>query len=86
VQKLTLSVFNYYNKRRVQGRIHRDGTNYWLWVTDPDYEESYKAKPDGDYRIGDSFITISLSEPFNDRNACYKLIAAIMETSGGPKP
>ena len=33
--------------------------------------------PDGHYEIGESFLTVSLGEPFND--ACYKLIAAIME-------
>ena len=82
VNSLTLSVFKpgeaFGNpKRRVQGRfIHRE-TEYWLWVTDPSYERAYLAKPDGDYEIGESFLTVSLGEPYN--NACYKLIAAIMQ-------
>lgn len=39
---------------------------------------------DGDYQIGESFLTVSLGEPHN--GYCYKLIAAIMERAGGPKP
>jgi hypothetical protein len=76
VSGVTLSVFDYYGKRRVQGRFLHNGTEYRLWVTDPDYEEPYKAKPDGDYELGESFLTISLGEPY--KNACWKLIAAII--------
>lgn len=66
-------------KRRVQGRFRHHGTEYRLWITDPLYEREYLAKPNGHYEIGESFLTVSLGEPFND--ACYKLIAAIVERS-----
>ncbi len=56
--------------------------DYRLWVTDPRYERAYLAKPDGDYEIGEAFLTVSLGEPYN--NACYKLIAAIIERNNGP--
>jgi hypothetical protein len=78
VQKVVLSVFDYYNKRRVQARFRFAERDYWLWVTDPLYEETFKAKPDGDYSIGQSWLTISLAEPFLKKNACYKLVAAII--------
>jgi hypothetical protein len=65
------------SKRRVQGRFVHHGSEYRLWITDPSYERTYLAKPDGDYKVGESFLTVSLGEPFND--ACYKLIAAILE-------
>lgn len=86
VERLRISVFKpgeaFGNlKRRVQGRFQHAGTRYWLWVTDPGYERAYLAKPDGDYQIGESFLTISLGEAYND--ACYKLIAAVIERSGG---
>ena len=64
-------------KRRVQARFSHSGWEYRLWVTDPGYERKYLAQPDGDHLIGDCFITVSLGEPFND--ACYKLVAAILE-------
>lgn len=64
-------------KRRVQGQFQHAGTNYRFWVTDPVFERAYLAKSDGDYEIGESFLTISLGEPYKD--ACYKLIAAIIE-------
>jgi hypothetical protein len=89
VDRLTLSVFKpgeaFGNtKRRVQGRFRHEGVDYHLWVTDPVYERAYLAKPDGDYSIGDSFITVSLGEPHNGYG--YKLIAAIIERDGGPRP
>ena len=86
VERMTFSVFKpgeaFGNrKRRVQGRFRHDGTEYRLWVTDPGYERAYLAKPDGNYEIGESFLTVSLGEPHND--ACYKLIAAIIQRDEG---
>lgn len=65
------------SKRRVRGRFSHARKYYALWVTDPRYEREYLAKPDGDYEIGKCYLTISLGEPYKD--ACYKLIAAIIE-------
>lgn len=81
VDRLTLSVFKpgeaFGNpKRRVQGKFSHADREYWLWVTDPTFEKAYLAKADGEYQVGESFLTISLGEPHN--GACYKLIAAIM--------
>jgi hypothetical protein len=86
VERMTLSVFKpgevFGNpKRRVQGRFQHHGVEYRLWVTDPAYERTYLARPDGDYEIGESFLTVSLGEAYND--ACYKLIAAIIEFGAG---
>lgn len=85
VDQLTLSVFKpgeaFGNpKRRVQGRFRHANTAYQLWITDPVYERAYLANADGDYEIGESILTVSLGEPLND--ACYKLVAAIIERSG----
>ncbi len=86
VDGLTLSVFKpgeaFGNpKRRVQGQFQHDGLEYRLWVTDPGYERTYLARPDGDYEIRESFLALSLGEAYND--ACYKLIAAIIERGAG---
>jgi hypothetical protein len=82
VDRLTLSVFKpgeaFGNpKRRVQGRFIHSGTEYRLWVTDPAYEREYLAKSDGEYEVGESYVTVSLGEPHD--GAIYKLVAAIME-------
>lgn len=81
VDPLTLAVFNpgeaFGNpKRRVQGQFSHANTRYKLWVSDPEYERAYLAKPDGVYNIGECYLTISIGEPFE--GACYKLIAAII--------
>ena len=86
VDELTLSVFKPgeafgNSKRRVQGRFRYGGDEYRLWVTDPDYERDYLAKPDNDYKIGKHYLTVSLGEPY--MSACYKLIAAIIPCDEG---
>lgn len=65
------------NKRRVQARFRYSGDNYYLWVTDPTYERDYLAKPNGTYKLGAAYLTVSLGEPYEGR--CYKLVAAIVE-------
>ena len=66
-------------RRRLQGRFRHDNVNYWLVVTDPIYSRKYLQSPNDIYRIGDSFLTISIGEPFHGH--AYKLIAAIIEPS-----
>jgi len=65
-------------RRRVQARFHHGGAEYWLWVTDPEYEAVYLARPDGNYSLEECFLTISIGEPYKD-GFCYKLVAAIIE-------
>lgn len=84
VDRVQLSVFRpgeaFGNpKRRVQGRFLYARQEYALWITDPVYERKYLSEPDGEYEIGESFLTISLGEPFNE--ACYKLIATVIQVS-----
>ena len=69
-------------KRRVQGHFQHAGCDYKLWITDPRYERAFLAKPDGEYEIGECYLTVSLGEPHKD--ACYKLIAAVIEPGSGP--
>jgi hypothetical protein len=80
VHNLTLHVFApgaaFNNlKRRVQADFSFQGVQYLLWVTDPLIERQY-AGNDGDYDVGECFLTVSLGEPKD--NFCYKLVAAII--------
>ena len=78
VDRLELYVSRPGNYRRsVQGRFRYDGIDYWLRVTDPTCARQYLRQPDGKYQIGESFLTVSLGEPFH--GYAYKLIAAIIE-------
>ena len=65
------------NKRRVQAQFSFNNINYAIWVTDPDIERRYLKKEDGNYYMAESYLTISLGEPF--KGNCYKLVAAILE-------
>ena len=62
--------------RRVQADFEHRGIRYQLWITDPIFERSYRAKGDGEYEIGDCFLTVSLGEPY--KGDCYKLVAAVI--------
>ena len=82
VDSMQLKVFNpgdLFDKPRcrVQGRFRYAGHYYSLWVTDPLIEQAYLSRGDGDYALGESYLTISLSEPYKDN--CYKLIAAVIQ-------
>lgn len=70
------------SKPRVMGTFSYAEDEYRFSVTDPIYEREYLRKEFGDYLIGESFVTVSLGEPYIEY--CYKLIAAIMERDGGP--
>jgi hypothetical protein len=63
-------------KRRVQGRFSWNGTCYRLWVTDPAVERNYLAMEDGEYMVGEAYLTISLGEPYE--GCSYKLIATVI--------
>ena len=63
-------------KRRVQARFAFDGMDYWLWVTDPIAERQYLAESDGEYAVGEAYLTISIGEPYQDY--CYKLAATVI--------
>ena len=64
-------------KRSIQGRFSYQGDDYWLRVTDPVYERQYLQHPNGNYSIGECYLTVSLGENFQGNY--YKLIAGIME-------
>jgi len=63
-------------KRRVQAKFTHRGIRYALWVTDPDFEREYLARGDGEYSIGECYMTVSLGEPYEGH--CYKLVAAVL--------
>ena len=63
-------------KRRVQAEFSHRGIKYRLWVTDPLVERKYLAGSNGEYPIGECFVTVSLGE--SHEGYCYKLVAALI--------
>jgi hypothetical protein len=89
VPSLELRVFapgTAYNnpKRRVLADFRYRGVRYAFWVTDPVIERDYKALSDGTYQVGESYLCVSLGEPFRkgEEEFRYKLIAAIIQREG----
>ena len=79
VPNVQLTVFKQYYRPQLRARFSSCGDEYVLKVTEPIMEADYFARGDGEYELGESYLTISLSEPF--QGACYKLAAAVI-----PKP
>lgn len=83
IDKLSLYVYAPYkdfgrpDERRVQGKFYFNDNYYALRITDLDIEEAYLKREDGNYNLGECYLTISLGNPFN--GYCHKLIAAVME-------
>ena len=79
VKSLTIRVSTEEVRRRlnqqVRGWFRHNGTDHGLRVTDPGYEGDLV---DGDYQLGECFLTVSLGERFKDYY-CYKFIAAVIE-------
>ncbi|MDP3884499.1 hypothetical protein [Hydrogenophaga sp.] len=68
-------------KKRVQARFSFNGTDYWLWVTDPKIERTYLAGDPRVEHVGECLLTISLSEPHEKSPGIfyqYKLVAALL--------
>ncbi len=53
------------------------GSTYILKVTDSTYEERFRKRGIGTYRLSESFLTVSLGEEF--KGYLYKMVAAIIE-------
>ncbi len=65
------------SKRRVQARFDHEKERYWLWITDPVYEQRYLSQRDGRSDLGACYLTLSLGELY--KRACYKLVAAVIQ-------
>ena len=69
-------------RRRVRGLFSLAGHDYGLSITDPAVEKPILLHPDGfSTELQRPILCISLSEKFASQNACYKLIAGVIETA-----
>ena len=81
VSSLRISVSEPYKSTssspELRGHFHYNKSDYSLRITDPDVENRVKDLGYGEYSVGERFLTISLTEPFEEYS--YKLIAAIIK-------
>jgi hypothetical protein len=64
------------DRRVVKGGFEYRDVPYRLAVTDPEIEDEYLRRADGEYEIRDAVLCLSLGEEF--RGHYYKLIAAVL--------
>jgi hypothetical protein len=65
------------SERRIQAWFHFDGNDYGLMVTDLIIRRKYLSQEDGDYQLGEGYLTVSIGEPY--KGNCYKLVAAVIQ-------
>jgi len=67
-------------RKKVRGRFSLAGVDYVFAVTDSFIEREFKDAPEGTERtIASPMLCLSVSEVFEKQNACYKLIAGVLE-------
>jgi hypothetical protein len=66
------------NKKQTRGDFVYQGTNYNLKVTDPVACSIFQSKESGVYPLEEVYLCVSLTEPWENDNNCYKLVAAII--------
>ena len=88
VPGLQISVFGYWvgygkRKRQVRARFMYNNQEYGLKVTDAYHERELKKMGDGEYEIGECYITISIVGPYDNNSenddSRYGLVAAIIK-------
>lgn len=74
-------------RRRARVSFEVGGTSYKFSVTDPEVQDTYLARGDGDYSLTGALLCLSLAPVFDDGNA-YKVAAAVItpDRAGSQKP
>jgi putative nucleic acid modification protein with dual OB domain len=78
-ENLTLSVAvegGQFRKRKVRGQFEYKRERYIVAVTDPAIERKFLLKDDGEYKVEEALLCVSLGEAY--QGYCYKLIAAVI--------
>ena len=69
-------------RKSYRGKFEYNGTHHNLSVTDPIVRDAFAGEDEGDYPLNDSYLCVSLTEPYEHDDRCHKLIAAVI--SKGP--
>ncbi len=80
IKSLEFQRYDYQGKPRLRGIFEYNNIQYNIVVTDLVYEAKYSSQKIGFYKLNAKkiYLCISLGEPYDKDNYCYKFIAAII--------
>ena len=70
------------SRQSIKSSFHYNGTYHSLNMTDPTASDRFGRQGNGQYRINDVYLCISLTEPWaRDNHRCHKVVASIMSNT-----
>ena len=76
VQSIKIHVYTDSYRRKIRALFIYNKYKYNLSITDPKVESYFLKKQDGQYRMNNLYLCVSIGEPFQDY--CYKLVASVI--------
>lgn len=88
VDEFTVEAVNsrFHEKRTYRGRFYHRRKYYNFSVTDPAIHEQFASQQEGDYRLEEVYLSLSLTRPFEIDKRCHKLVAAVIAPPVVAKP
>jgi hypothetical protein len=65
-------------RKTFRGNFSHNDVEYSLRLTDPNATRAFESKDQGEYRIRNVYLCISLTEPFEKDKRCHKLVASVI--------
>lgn len=68
-------------RRTYRGRFFYQRKYYNFSLTDPQVHQKFHSQQEGDYRLDDVYLSLSLTRPYEIDGRCHKLVAAVIAKS-----
>jgi hypothetical protein len=79
--EVEVGINHFSRKQTFRGKFTYNDVHHNFSVTDPSARDAFGSKGDGNYPVGDAYLCLSLTEPFEKDGRCHKLVAGILTKS-----
>ncbi|WP_162601783.1 dual OB domain-containing protein [Occallatibacter savannae] len=78
VLNVEISFNPFKNTNNIRAGLTYNGDYYNFSITDPKLRDTFRGRSQGEYPIEDALLCVSLTEPYERDQKCYKLVAAVI--------